>query len=273
MKRNTPEHPKMKRLAKLMAIPLSHAVGLVEKLFHSTAKHAIHGDIGKYDDDTISDCCGWEGEATRFVNALVESRWLDKCEVNRFIVHDWHEHCDDAVKKAVSRSDKPFCKPVLEVADKTRTTADIGSLPLPSQAIAQPLPEPLPLPLGGSIASEALESFPGEARQPALQSAIAYQTRRYGGPNPGATWYRDLLHEAGAVFEVQADPVQALEVFMTACRAPPTKDLPRNASYSRICEYCGLKKPRHETNGKPWEKPKLKGEALKKYIEEKLGTT
>ena len=142
MKRNTPDHWKITLFAKKLGICKAQAVGHMEMLFHLVAKQAIHGNIGKMPDDHIAEMCGWEGDAKVFIDALVESRWLDTCSHERLIVHDWHEHCDDATKKAVIRSEKPFFKPVTcdsENGGQRRTTADNGVLPsLAKPSLAKP---------------------------------------------------------------------------------------------------------------------------------------
>lgn len=140
MKRNTPDHWKMSRLARILKIPLPHAVGLMEMLFHLTAKQAIHGNIGKIPDDIIAEKCGWLGDAAQFVEALVEARWLDRCKNERYVVHDWAEHCDDAVKKAVTRSGIEFYSPVQISADNggqvpTDSGPQVESVCLPSLAM------------------------------------------------------------------------------------------------------------------------------------------
>lgn len=150
MKRNTPEHWKMEMLSSILSIKLPHAVGLMEMLFHLTAKQAMHGNIGKIPNDIIAKKCGWDGDADELVNALAKSRWLDECAVERFIVHDWEEHCDDATRKAVTRSGKPFCKPVRILADNVgqcpaSPEANLDNVCLPSQAMpSQAMPEPSP---------------------------------------------------------------------------------------------------------------------------------
>jgi len=108
--------------------------------------------------------------------------------------------------------------------------------------------------------TEILNPFPEKSRQPALQSAIEYQIRRYRAPMPSASWYPSLLNEAGTLFEVQEDPVKALEIFVTACKTKPTTALPRDATYSQIAEHCGLKRNRF-TGPPPWEASKKKEES------------
>ncbi len=163
MKRGTPEHPKVFRLAKLLNIPHYAAVGVLELLWHFTARYAPRGDIGKHPDIFIAKALDWNRPTGRkgisphffLINALVEAGWLDsdhqvpcqctpsvpqvtcqwtpsdcqvtcQCVFSRLIVHDWFDHADEAVRKFLSRHSLDF------VSTQSR-------LPLPL-----PVPEPEP---------------------------------------------------------------------------------------------------------------------------------
>jgi hypothetical protein len=148
MKRGTPLHPKVAHLAELLQAKLPTAIGYLELLWHFTAEFAPQGDIGKYSDARIAAGIHWAGRSpTKLVEALVESGFLDRRDDFRLVVHDWHDHADDVVKKRLDRSKLPF----LSVADKVtgqnpvvtgkrQKTAENGSLPYPSPS---PSPEPI----------------------------------------------------------------------------------------------------------------------------------
>lgn len=104
MKRTGIDHPKLRRLAKLLGVPMFSAVGVLECVWHFTARHAIRGDIGRWSDAEIADAVGWPADdAERLVNALVEAGWLDRDDALRLIVHHWHDHCDESVRKTVKK--------------------------------------------------------------------------------------------------------------------------------------------------------------------------
>jgi len=86
-----------------LEIRRAEAVGILECLWHWTAKFAPRGDIGRFPDVEIEDGAYWEGQTGRLVTALVDTGWVDRSEDHRLVVHDWHEHTDDATKKALSR--------------------------------------------------------------------------------------------------------------------------------------------------------------------------
>ena len=105
LKRGTPDHPKTLRLARTLGVPLPMVVGYLELLFHWTARFAPRGDVGKFSDADIEVGVGWEGAAGELVSALEAEGWIDAHHDPRvrLVVHDWHEHADDAVKKVVQR--------------------------------------------------------------------------------------------------------------------------------------------------------------------------
>jgi len=104
VKRTGIDHPKTRRLAKLLGVPLYSAVGVLECLWHFTARHAIRGDIGRWSDAEIADRVDWPtDDVERLIGALVDAGWLDRDEQHRLIVHDWHDHCDESVRKTVKK--------------------------------------------------------------------------------------------------------------------------------------------------------------------------
>src|SRR5579863_8687 len=109
VKRTGTNHPKFGMLADSLGIRLYGAVGIMEMLWHFTAQHAPQGDIGKWPDVRIARFVDWPIEdSERLMRALVDCKLLDECATCRFVVHDWHEHCDDAVHMMLARSTLRF---------------------------------------------------------------------------------------------------------------------------------------------------------------------
>lgn len=104
MKRGTPEHPKLRLVARRLRLPVYAAVGLVELLWHATAKHAQDGAIGRFSDDEIAAALDWDRDPAELIEALVAARLLDRHDGHRLVVHGWPEHCDEYVHMAVARS-------------------------------------------------------------------------------------------------------------------------------------------------------------------------
>ena len=102
MKRGTPDHPKAARLQKALGCSVLEAIGLLEMLFHFTAKYAIQGNIGKWSNAQIAEGVKWPGDPELLIRALVDSEWMDEDPEYRLVVHDWHEHADQSVKKTLA---------------------------------------------------------------------------------------------------------------------------------------------------------------------------
>lgn len=99
MKRGTLTHPKTLHLADELHLELWGAAGVLETLWHFAQTHARRGDIGRHSDAAIARAIGWRGDASALVEALVASRWLDRCACHRLRVHDWPTHADQAVHR------------------------------------------------------------------------------------------------------------------------------------------------------------------------------
>lgn len=142
MKRGTTEHPKLLDLCSSLGLHKYEAVGILETLWHFTAKFAPQGDIGKYSDAAIAKAVGWERPTgtkgvtpeCRLSDALVTAGWLDRDSVHRLIVHDWDEHSDQTLRRFLASRKLAFVK------HETSTKLADASLPLP-------IPEPIPLPI------------------------------------------------------------------------------------------------------------------------------
>jgi hypothetical protein len=134
MKRTAMQHTKLKRLVRVLQIPQYAAVGILESLWHLTAREALMGNIGKLTNEDIAAWIDWEGDADSLVAALVSSGWIDEDSTHRLVIHDWLEHADDTTKKAISRHSP-------EIGGNVQTPPDKPPLPKPL-----PKPEPVPKP-------------------------------------------------------------------------------------------------------------------------------
>lgn len=156
MKREAMGHTKMKRLCRRLDIALWQGVGLMESLWHLTAREAPRGDIGKLSDEDIALGIDYRGDETAMIEALVLSGWLDQNETSRLLVHDWDEHADDAVHMRLARAQEFFCSgcapKIARLTGKDRekahdfytTYAQKDKLCAPP--VPEPIPEPVPVP-------------------------------------------------------------------------------------------------------------------------------
>ena len=126
MKRTGFDHPKIRRLGRLLDLPHYAAVGIMESLWHFTARHAIEGDIGKWSDEEIADAIGWpEDSAEGLVEALVRVRLVDRDDDHRLVIHDWHDHADDSTKKTLKKHGREFVtQKVATVPEDSRTVPE-----------------------------------------------------------------------------------------------------------------------------------------------------
>ena len=114
MKREATDHPKVHDLADaLRELGAPHALGLargvLESLWHLTAKHAPDGAVGRLTDRQIERACGWEGDTGTLVQALAATHWIDISDGEaRLIIHGWSEHADDAVHRSLARAGRYF---------------------------------------------------------------------------------------------------------------------------------------------------------------------
>lgn len=87
-----------------------------------------------------------------------------------------------------------------------------------------------------------LDLFPAGLHRPIIALAAEYQNRRYGGPNPNAPWYSDLLRDVGETLEVSDDVPGDVETLLVAIKSKPTATLTRGAHFKEIAEHCGVRK-------------------------------
>ena len=81
-------HPKTRKLARLLGVPVPQAIGMLHCLWWWALDYAQDGDIGDADPEDVASACMWEGDATVLLTALRSARFLDD---DRHI-HDWSEH-------------------------------------------------------------------------------------------------------------------------------------------------------------------------------------
>lgn len=142
MKRAAFQHSKLRRLMRCLDIPLYAAVGILETLWNLCARESPQGNIGKLSNEDIADALGWKDSA-QLISALLECGWLEKSHAHRLIVHDWHDHADDAVKKWLQRSKLVFVSGNVETCIAVvETVPDKNRLPEPEPCLALPEPKP-----------------------------------------------------------------------------------------------------------------------------------
>ncbi len=140
MKRSTPEHPKLLDLCARLHLRRWEAVGILESLWHFTAKFAPQGDIGRFTNTAIAKGIDWNRAPERLITALVESRWLDECDCHRLMIHDWSDHADQTLKRLLASRGLAF----IQHDASSKKPARLTCLAPASPPLPLPLPEPEP---------------------------------------------------------------------------------------------------------------------------------
>jgi hypothetical protein len=92
-------HPKMKKLARLLSISWPEAVGYLHYLWWWALDFAQDGDLSKFEAGDISDAVLWQRDPNEFVDALIESGWLDRTNDGGLFIHDWFDYAGRLVEK------------------------------------------------------------------------------------------------------------------------------------------------------------------------------
>jgi len=179
MKRGTPEHPKMKRLARALRVNQAQAVGILESLWHWAGRFAPQGDIGRFSDSDIADSAYWTKEPGILIEALVESKWVQRDPAHRLIIHDWHDHAEESVKKYLARHNLTFVSlggVVETISGHVQQMSENVCLPEP---IPKPLPEPKPKAPGGTSDFETWwKIYPKKSGKEAARKAYESAVKR-----------------------------------------------------------------------------------------------
>jgi hypothetical protein len=209
MKRGTPEHPKTEMLAMILGIEIAHAVGLLEMLWHFAGRYAPAGDIGRWPDEMIAKRSGWNGDSKAFIDALLKAKgtgkygWLEKVAKHGLVIHDWHEHADETVKKWLENHDENFWN---GHPPRSRTSRETTANNSRTFRRARPEPEPEPEP----------SQSPARAGTPA--GVFKHVTKEMlSAPPHLASWFRDASQRKRPILPDSEQNL--LRVFSAAERA------------------------------------------------------
>src|SRR5579862_4522546 len=91
------EHPKFLNLMLLLDLKKAECLGNLEATWHFTKRYTPAGNIGKFTNAQIVAWIDSRCDADVLINALVETRWLDRSIEYRLVVHDWYDWADEIV--------------------------------------------------------------------------------------------------------------------------------------------------------------------------------
>jgi len=81
------DHPKLKRLARLLSIDRRTATGLLHWLWWWAMAYAPDGDLSEYEEADIADGLDWDGDPGELMAALRDAGFLDGAKL-----HDWEDY-------------------------------------------------------------------------------------------------------------------------------------------------------------------------------------
>lgn len=110
MKMTCPQSMKFMKLKRRLRVPHWQVVGLLESLWLFTQMNAPAGDVGRFSNEDIAAGLEWDSDADEMIGMLIDCGFLDECEDNRLIVHDWEEHAPTYLKGAMAKNKRQFAK-------------------------------------------------------------------------------------------------------------------------------------------------------------------
>ncbi|MFH1486636.1 MAG: hypothetical protein ABIH46_11240 [Chloroflexota bacterium] len=100
------DHPKLKRLSRILSIKQVEAIGHLHCLWWSVLEYAEDGNIAGWDAADLADAALWEGDPEAFVQALVDCGPADKPgfvdtteDGKPESLHDWHEYAGKWIER------------------------------------------------------------------------------------------------------------------------------------------------------------------------------
>lgn len=100
------QHPKTRKLARLLGVSIPTALGHLHLLWHFGLKFAPDGNLSRFDLDEIADGCLWEGDPLALHNALLQAGWVEEDGERGVCIHDWEEFGGKVVKQKEQGADR-----------------------------------------------------------------------------------------------------------------------------------------------------------------------
>lgn len=95
-------HPKLKRLARLLGVTKQAAIGYLHLLWWWALDYAPRGQvIPPFDAEDVADAMEFEGDPDKMVDALISAGFLDSKE-DLITIHDWHDYAGKLLDKRES---------------------------------------------------------------------------------------------------------------------------------------------------------------------------
>lgn len=95
------EHPKLKRLARLLRVERPTAVGYLHYLWWWAMEYAPDGDLSRFDDEDVADATEWPGDPAELMGALRASGFMDGSEL-----HDWKDYGEKLYRRRKANAER-----------------------------------------------------------------------------------------------------------------------------------------------------------------------
>ena len=100
------QHPKTRKLARLLGTSIPTAIGHLNLLWHFALKFAPDGDLSRFDSAEIADGCMWEGTPETLCEALETCEWIDRADEGNCAIHDWNDYGGKYVQRKESNAQR-----------------------------------------------------------------------------------------------------------------------------------------------------------------------
>lgn len=100
---NLKHHPKPRKLARRLGASAPETTGHLVWLWSWAWTFASDGNLTNYDSEDIAEAAGYDGDANKFVKALIEVGFVDDCD-GELTIHKWDEHCGSMHKERERRA-------------------------------------------------------------------------------------------------------------------------------------------------------------------------
>jgi len=196
------EHPKIKKLCRLLGISKATAVGHLHMLWWWAMDYAQDGELTRYDDLEVALAAEWDGDEHVFVQALMDSRFLDVDDQHRVVIHDWPDYAGKLIERRAKNAQRMREARGVYVATQddtcnARATHVSKSVELPNRTVPNlTVPTTPPTPSNGStptddVAVARYRSLIGES----TWNAVTQQFKRID-PALSAGWFGMMLSSA-----------------------------------------------------------------------------
>jgi len=101
------QHPKTRKLARLLGVSIPTALGHLHLLWHFALNYAPDGNLARFDNDELADGCMWEGDSDLLVRSLWAAGWTEVPEAEGGpILHQWEEYGGKVLKQKESNAER-----------------------------------------------------------------------------------------------------------------------------------------------------------------------